>query len=144
MGGIIPAPSEGFVAWTGGKPKVDWTGLDDAYAQPISQNQYRSFFGAKSLAYRRKGLETKFKQGDDLVSFKSSIWQRFTDSGLDTITYLPDISTGVMTNVIENHTRFTTDYAKQQHLILRPLFDTYDMQNDNAATHWWYLTLSCL
>ena len=30
MGGIIQAKSNEFVVWTGGKPKVEWTELDDS------------------------------------------------------------------------------------------------------------------
>jgi hypothetical protein len=138
MGGLTPSPREGWVAWTGGQPKADWTGLEATNAGPTSQNQYRPFSGQKSLAYRRQGLESKYKAGDDLVSFKTNIWKRLTDDGQSAIAYLPDPATHVMMNVVENHPRFTVKYAKHEHQTMRPSFDSYDIANDGDAI-WMFL-----
>jgi hypothetical protein len=51
MGGVIPSPREGNVAWTRGKPKVDWSGLERPNVGPVSENQHRPFDGAKALVY---------------------------------------------------------------------------------------------
>jgi hypothetical protein len=51
MGGVIPSPREGNVAWTGGKPKVNWSGLARPNVGPVSENQHRPFDGAKALVY---------------------------------------------------------------------------------------------
>jgi hypothetical protein len=134
MGGVIPAPREGNVAWTGGLPKPDWTGLVNPMAN-VSPNQHRSFSGQKALAIRRTGLPNKWKTKGDLVDFCTSISKRLKDTGLDSIAHLPDpVDPTKMISVIDHYARFTTTYAREQHAILRSKFDMYDLQNDDTAT----------
>ena len=82
MGGVTPAPKEGLVAWTGGLPKFDWSGLFDPATSYMSPNQHRSFFSEKSYNYRRTRLLTKFKKGDDLITFQEKTFKHLKDSVL--------------------------------------------------------------
>ena len=93
MGGIINNE-----AWTGGKPKDDWSGLDPtvANAEPhATQVRATSSKAATSSSKRTQGLfkdkETKcFKHGDDLAYFNDNLFEHFKLHGMDTITYRKD------------------------------------------------------
>jgi GAG-pre-integrase domain/Zinc knuckle len=130
MGGIIPCPKEGYIAWTGGKPLFDWSGLENPNVKP-TENQHRHFSNFKALNYRRSGRPEKWKPGHDLVSLKQYIWEQFVDRGLDSTAYLPDPREPTkMLDVINHHSRFTIEYAKDEHAKLLPKFDDYDLEND--------------
>ena len=94
MGGILQVSGTEYCAWTGGKPKADWSGLNDAAATaPAEDYQLRpSSPGSaqKSTAYREKGVKTKFKEGDNLVDFVRVTKEYLKRTGMDTIAYLAD------------------------------------------------------
>ena len=100
------------VAWCGGKPLADWSGLDSSTSSKVavSPNQYRSNSigtSQKSRSYRVKGLLTKFERKHDLRSFEHTMLTHFTDHGLDSVTYVPDPqTTSEMICVITDHARF--------------------------------------
>eukprot|EP00980_Cylindrotheca_fusiformis_P025950 scaffold14973_cov83-Cylindrotheca_fusiformis.AAC.1 len=62
MGGIEEVRDQDFTAWTGGKPKADWSGLEDPGAERTNIYQQRPTAGGagqKSQAsWRVKGLTT--------------------------------------------------------------------------------------
>ena len=73
MGNLIQIDSDKFVAWTGGKPNVDWTDLEAGSdtLSPTSPNQRRNHYSPeKSYNIRKAGLKSKFERGDDLLVFE--------------------------------------------------------------------------
>ena len=76
FGGLVQTGTETWVAWTGGKPNKNWTGLEKVKPKSIQPNQYRSSSLAnqsKSQAYRRNGLEPKFTRKSNLPLFQVNI-----------------------------------------------------------------------
>ena len=63
MGGIKEISKNVWATWTGGKPNGNWTELEEPNPKAIGPNQYQAtsiVSKAKALAYRIKGLESKF------------------------------------------------------------------------------------
>ena len=140
MGGIVRLTKDEWAAWTGGKPKYKWKGLDDAAnTEHTSPNQLRPTYASsaqKGYNYRRDGMTTKFKKGDQLTTFVTKVWNHLVDTGMDTIAYLPDPENSkVMTNVVKCHSRFTIDSARSFKDDASDWFDKYDKTNDKAARH---------
>ena len=94
MGGLVQTGSTDYCAWTGGKPKPDWSGLDSSAAtEPLDAFQFRpSSPGSaqKSMKYREQGFETKFTMKSNLQVFIQEIQEYLARAGLDTISYLVD------------------------------------------------------
>ena len=79
-------------------------------------------------------MTTPFKPADDLTSFQNAVWDHLTDTGMDTIAYLPDPTDETkMSNVVKSHARYTVQSA--QLLVENQLvsYDKYDKTNDKAA-----------
>ena len=84
---------DSWAAWTGGKPKADWSGLVDEDPNMIGPNQFRASSvasRAKSQSYRIQGTSTKFTRDGNLLTFQKKLMKHFVQYGLDTITYLRD------------------------------------------------------
>ncbi|KAI2491647.1 hypothetical protein MHU86_22930 [Fragilaria crotonensis] len=138
MGDVILLSKDSWSAWTGGKPKADWTGLDpSAPTESTSPNQLRPVFvsaAQKGYNHRRTGMTTLFKPADDLISFQNSVWNHLVDTGMDSIAYIPDpTDTEKMTNVVKSHARYTVQSAQQLIEKQLELYDKYDKTNDKAA-----------
>ena len=138
MGAIIALAKDSWSAWTGGKPNADWTGLDSsAQLETPSPNQLRPVYvsaAQKGYTHRRTGMNTPFNSTDDLISFQNAVWDHLTDTGMDSIAYLPDPTDGTkMTNVVKAHARYTVQSAEV--LVRNQLvrYDKYDKTNDKAA-----------
>jgi hypothetical protein len=138
MGGLLQTTKDEWSAWTGGKPKADWTGLDPSAARVYqSPNQLRSLYvktSQDSYNHRTTGLEDKFSDKDNLTQFADSILEKLEDCGMDTIAYLPapDDPTQ-MISVVSNHSRFTLEWATNASEPLQTQFDDYDKANDKSA-----------
>ena len=139
MGGISKVNATEQVAWTGGKPLADWSGLDSKSPKsPISPNQYRTASvstSQKSHFYRTTGLPEKFKEKDDLPLFEHKVWKHLSNHGMDSISYVPDPQDkAVMLSCVENHSRFTVESITVliQDQVIE--YDAYDHSNDSAAT----------
>ena len=136
MGGLIPSPSETIIAWTGGEPLPDWSGLKDPSSTLEHSTQYRPFSGQKGQIYRRRGLEKSFQKGKDLYSFQQDTWSQLKTHGMDPITILPDPGDPTrMLDVVNNHAQFSLTFAKEAHANLQQLFDKYDKANDQDTIH---------
>ena len=127
-----------FAAWTGGKPKADWTGLEDPTPSTIGPNQYRGTSissQAKSRAYRVQGLDTKFSKDSDLATFEKKIMKHLIQHGLDSITYVPDpVDATKMISVITTHARFNfKEVMKEGNTIMENHFDSYSIANVEDA-----------
>jgi hypothetical protein len=64
------------------------------------------------------------------------------DWGMDTIAHIPDPITKQMMSVIDHYTRFTLEYVKEAHAILRQQFDKYDMIATDADATFMFLDSS--
>ena len=141
MGGIIQMTEKDFVPWTGGRPLVDWTGLDPtSRTTPKSPNQQRpvsSSAAQKGHIYRQTGITTKkLSRADlDLPHFEEKVWRHFCDTGLDTIAYVPNpIGSTEMINVIQEHDRFSVESVIKLVQAQVKKYDDYDIQSDDEAT----------
>jgi hypothetical protein len=110
MGGLLALSKTEWAAWTGGKPLSDWSGLEpSARNQHVSPNQLRPALvtsAQKGYNYRRTGLEKElqYTTKTDLSVFQNSVWKHLRNSGMDTISYLPDPEDPTkMTSVVTNH-----------------------------------------
>lgn len=138
MGGIVQITATEYSAWTGGKPKVDWSGLDDAalteYKSPNQLRPVSVYSQQKAYNVRKMGLKEKFEEGGDLAAFQTNVLKHLQDTGMDAVAYLPNPQDPTeMINVIENHSRFTVKTAIAASALLYPDFDKYDITNDTAA-----------
>ena len=137
MGGLIELSDKEKTAWTGGKPLWDWSGLSnpDGYHSPNQLRSSSTGTSQKAYNHRKTGRETKFKRTSDIRAFQLAVWGHLTDTGMDTIAYLPDDpeTPADMTNVVLNHSRFTVSSAKDQSAFLQNKFDSFDKINDRAA-----------
>ena len=85
--------SKSFYFEFGGKPKADWTGIENTGDRIGSDLCFRSLdpvAGQKSTHYRTKGLSTKFDVKQSITDFQSNVWDHLVKYGLDTIGYLPN------------------------------------------------------
>ena len=74
MGGQTETETDKWLAWTRGKPKVDWSGLADEHlADYKSPNQMRPVYDIKSYNHRKSSLTFKFNKCDMLIPFKKRV-----------------------------------------------------------------------
>ena len=138
FGDIAEVGTDIWAAWTGGKPKADWSELEDTKPTTITATQYRATSitsQAKSRAYRVAGYATKFTRSSDLQTFEKKIMKHFVAYDMDTITYVenPTDSKSVV-SVITNHGLFTLKGgSKLGDKIKKDHFDTYCHENDRDA-----------
>jgi hypothetical protein len=109
MGDLVQSSKDEWNAWTGGKPKPSWVGLEDSTATYESPNQLHSTYPSsaqKGYNYHKKGLETKFSKKDDLALFQKHLLKHLVDCGMDSIAYIEDpADSSIMSNVIKEHDR---------------------------------------
>jgi hypothetical protein len=136
MGDLTQVSDTGWDAWTGGRPKPSWSGLDDTDGLD-SPNQLRPIYASsaqKGYNYRKKGLEVKFDRKDDLQVFQKKVKAHLVDCGMDSISWLEDpIDPSRMVNIIYDHPRFTQESAISSLRVQLLLYDKYDRENDTAA-----------
>jgi hypothetical protein len=132
MGDLTQTGVDKWSAWTGGKPKLDWSGFETITVDFETPNQMRPIYDVKGYNHRKTGLSDKFNKTDTLIPFKKRVWTHLKDNGLDTITYLPDMRKE-MSCVIYDHSRYTLDSARTDSLVQVALYDKYDVTNNTAA-----------
>ena len=99
---MLKIGKDDYMPWTGGKPKMDWTGLDVTRSM-ISALQYRPVGSSSIKGYtsRTRGLRTKFNKDGELECFVTDVMDHMKQTGLDTITYLPEpADEDIMTTVV--------------------------------------------
>ena len=138
FGGIVQVSATEYVAWTGGKPKADFSELENTNPSPIKPNQHRGnsiASRAKQQAYCIAGMETKFNRNGDLLTFQKKIEKHFEQYGLDTITYMVDPSDPTkVVSVLDAHSRFNkSDGVREGNNLMITHYDTYDMDNNTNA-----------
>ena len=123
----------------GGKPKADWSGIQDLSDRSMSDLCFRSLdpvAGQKSSHYRTKGLSTKFGTKSNLADFQTEVWDHLVKHGLDTISYLPDPrNNSQVLCAVTKHAQMTGDMRKTEALAQYTLnrFDTWDKKHDSEA-----------
>jgi hypothetical protein len=132
MGAITHTDTDKWLAWTGGKPKADWTGLEDVSPDYKTPNQMRPVYDVKGYNHRKSGLSEKCNKTDMLIPFKKRVWTHLKDNGLDTISYLQDMRKD-MSCVIYDHSRYTLDSTREARIVQTALYDKYDITNNTAA-----------
>ena len=138
MGGLQQQSDTTWIPWTGGKPRADWTELEEPIPSVIGSNQYRtnSIGGStKAEYYRTKGLEDKFSRKGDLLTLQLEVLDHLEKYGLDSIAYLPDpIDNAKMVCVITDHAQFTLKEAKSlENTNQKDKYDMYDKSNIKDA-----------
>ena len=134
MGGIQKQSDTSNMAWTGGKPRVGWTELEDPNPSSIIATQIRSpsvSLETKALYHRTTGLEPKFTRESDLLTFQKKMMDHMIRYGMDTITYLPDPTDPTQViSVLSEHAQFTLKEAKTSEKSKQQgCYDQYDHAN---------------
>jgi hypothetical protein len=110
-------PGKGdWFAVSGGIPKADWSGIvTNCRFNPKQESRPVDAYQQSKLLDKRRGegVLPTFKAGNSLTEFKNSLFEGFIERGLDTITYLPDLSTfksdpinSKKISTIEHYSRF--------------------------------------
>ena len=110
MGGVKETGPDTQTPWTGGKPKADWSELENKIPVSIQPTQFRPTSitsQAKARYYRTTGIETKLTRDGNIQAFQRSVLEHLEEHGLDTITYLKDPGdSSKVISVITDHGRF--------------------------------------
>ena len=118
FGGLSQVGPDSYAAWTGGKPKADWTELEDPNPADIQPNQFRATSvstQAKSQAYRRRGLENLFSKEHDVLLFQNDVMNHLEDYGMDTITYIQDPVDGkTLISIVDHYGKFTRETGSEK------------------------------
>ena len=142
------AGSSSYYLVFGGKPKPDWTGIEDITDRTMSDLCFRSLdpvAGQKSTYYRTKGITTKFEAKDSLNDFQRTVWDHLIKYGLDTISYLPDPKdTAKVLCTVNNHAQFTGDMILVETLSAKVFknYDIWDKKHDIEAKEFLLSSLS--
>ena len=148
MGDVVELDPDHPVAWTGGVPKVDWTGLEDpaTVSQQLVPTQYRPHSAkARAVTYQQRitGLTTQLTDVTQLLTFTRAVRTHLSVYGLDTIAYLPDPSdSSRMTNILVEHAKFSVSTCETAMATQLQRYDSYDQANDLAATQFLLSSLS--
>ena len=112
FGGREQVSADAWVIWTGGKPKADWSGLEDPSPKTIQPNGHRTTSvtsQSKSLRYRTQGLETKLTRDSDFQIFQKKFMKRLVAYGMDTIAYVAEPSDALkVMSVVTDPSRYST------------------------------------
>jgi Zinc knuckle len=145
MGDIVYLDDENSIVWVGGKPLIDWQGLNPSTKPIPTPTMHRDIRSrdVKSYSYRIKGLSTKFGLKDDLRAFCRKVFGHFKQYGMDTITYVPDpANPNTMESVVEKPNLFTKEYVVSQLEHYVDKYDSYDRLNIRSATDFLLASLS--
>jgi hypothetical protein len=140
MGGVKGDQTAEAVAWTGGKPKVDWSGLQNPAKPMFSPHCVRCAKASEQVkSYSLRIAEPKklFSTGDDtydLDTYTKIVLKHMETTGMDTIMYVASVTDPtVMVNVISHNDEVTLKHVVTETAKNYPLFDAFDVENDRAA-----------
>ena len=153
MGGLAvygSGASAYSVPWTGGKPNITWTALEDPHAFCVNPRMNRSNSPKASSSYeaRQAGLypgeaSQKFHTGGNLTFFLKKLRAALIDMGMDTITYRRDpLNPKTMVDVLTDYPRLNQDAMLTESLWCKSKFDSYDRGNDLQARRFLLASLS--
>lgn len=127
---------------SGGKPNYEWTSRVANKFHPMQVRSFDPYQEAKGYGKRCVGVMDRFEPTSDIHQFKINLHALMVERGLDTIAYLPDLSThddpsvsSEMFNVVEDFTRFSSDKTKSIEVAreFAAKFDHFDENNSSAA-----------
>ena len=138
FGGLRKTGTDLYTAWTGGKPKADWSELKTTKPKFIQPTQFRPSSiaaRAKGQHYRTTGLTTKFGRDGNLQNFQRQVFEHLEDNGLDTITYLKDPGDHKkVISAVTDYGKFNIDKGiKEANDTALLHFDEYDNSNQKDA-----------
>jgi Zinc knuckle len=144
MGGI---DADG-IAWSGGKPKVDWSGLESATAKKRSPNCIRSDKASEQVkAYNHRIAKpdevfTKNTPTFDHVAYVEQVHAHVKNTGMDAIFYVPGMrNSAEMVSVIKGYDKVTLEHVAKESVKFTPLYDSYGVDNDESAKAYLLKTL---
>ena len=136
--GGVELDDDRWVMWTGGKPKDDWSGLNEENPVSIATNQWRGTSvssRSKRQYYRTQGLKTKLTRTGDVQAFAKKLNMHFEDYGLDTVTYITSpITNESVVSVLHHHALYTLEEGiKVANSTKNNHFDKYALEDDKDA-----------
>ena len=140
--GLLLETSKGWVAVTGGIPKLDWTGLEpisllnqDFKTEPLRFRAQDNSTATKTFTEREAALSSILKIGDDIHEFAKDMRIKLEQHGMDTIAYVPDpFIKNKMSYVLEDYPKFQADKnIREQVELISDYYDTYDRSNSKNA-----------
>ena len=139
FGDVALVGADQWNAWTGGKPKADWSELEDIAPSRIEPQRYRpSSITAqqKCEVLRTKGLTPKFKKDSNLVKFQKNMLKHLVKHGMDTPSYVQNPrNPNEVVSVVDQHSLFSREQGIAAGKAAEKHFDAYDHGNsENAAT----------
>ena len=141
--GIIYETSKGWVAVTGGKPNVHWTGLEksarinsDYKTEPLRFRGQDNATATKTFLEREVAITNTLRPGDDIHLFAKDFSIKMVQHGMDTIAYVPDpFDDTKMSYVLEDYPKFQADKnIRDQVELVSSRYDSYDRANSKNAT----------
>ena len=131
-------PNGNEVAYTGGKPKVDWSGL----VTPCSREnpkcvrfQFGSSDESKAHSCRTQGIDKAFKKSGDFESYCITIGKHIRGNGMDTTLFVPSITDSTKVIFVpEEFQQVTFPHVSEKVQDLKENhWDSYDKANDAAT-----------
>lgn len=143
MGGLLPPDSKGIsIAYTGGEPLPDWSGLAGTAPHPVgSPNCNRPIDvsdSTKNWNLRISKPDYLLKKNDPnfgIVQIAAQVQEHAVEYGMDSIMYVPSRAdpTGPAVNLITSFEQVTIDHVITESTNYRNnLWDEYDIKNDQA------------
>ena len=138
MGNIAAMTSSEWSAWTGSKPKYDWSGLHASapsdYAMPNQLCPIYVSSAQKGYNHWCKGIDDKFTKGSDRFNFAKLVWKHLVDTGMDTVAYLPSTKDPQeMVSIVQYYSHYSLKTTREHYKAAKAKFDCYDVNNDVAT-----------
>ena len=138
MGGLIEPKPDEWIPWTGsGKPKADFTGLENPKLIP-EPKWYRpvSTSAIKNQYYRTQALAVKCtRDGTNLTTFQRRFKERLLDHGMSHISWIRSpADKHKLIDVIDKHGWFhdLMQGVKEANDVAK-LYDSYSLENSKDA-----------
>lgn len=152
MGTVIQVGNE-FVAVVGGKPKPDWSGLQEEEEQPspsptasaVSPMRHRTASTGVGYLQRTTGLVPAFavRPRADFGAFVEKVQRHLERTGMDTIAYVRDPNDPHrVVSCVTDHARFTPQTMRELLQDRFRMYDSYDMWNDDDAVRYLLASVS--
>ena len=138
MGNISAMTTREWSAWTGGKPKYDWSGLDASapsdYTTPNQLHLIHVSLAQKGYNHRCKGIDNKFAKGSNHFNFARLVWKHLVDTGMDTVAYLPSTKDPQeMVSIVQYYSQYSLKTTREHYKATKTKLDHYDVNNDVAT-----------
>ena len=136
MGNILKYGDSKEIAFVGGKPKPDWSGLETPVTVNTEAMQLRDIGPKAESSYKScvEGLTNRFAQGGNLSIFVKEIAEHLQLTGMDTTAYRPDHGLKTtMVHVVTEYPKLTLEYIRSESKTIHSKWDSYDNNNDKWA-----------